>query len=413
MTSNPLPQELMDMIIDNLHDDIPSLQACSLAARAFAASTRTYIFNKIEIKPPQDSLSSQNTCQKFHQLLTSSPHIAPLVDELCIVLVGTETSFEYDSDGQYLEDRHVTWIMADRTLSLVLPLLDIKGISLVENAPVDWNSYGEFCMDWNTIHPQLKTALADVFSSPRLKSVHLRGIVVEYPCQLLSLFSDATSLNDMSLSRLYFTQRWDQRDPWPESQPWRPQLRSLLVSEISSDSFCRYLINVEIDLAHVSSLTVATDSIEWREKLMQATNSGVEHLRLRYLQAPWIGDSIKSVFGANLRSIHFFTVSTFRLMDALFKYCPHDTRLEFITFEGPENEDVILDSLNATIDVAIVYLPTLTMVEVRAYLWSDLETPFPAWSAAVISSLPSLVRRGMLTVTEIQMTEHEPHHGWE
>ncbi|KAJ6588072.1 hypothetical protein B0H19DRAFT_900559, partial [Mycena capillaripes] len=50
-----LPQELVDMVVDNLHDDIPSLESCSLAARTFLASTRTHIFNKIEIKPPPDS----------------------------------------------------------------------------------------------------------------------------------------------------------------------------------------------------------------------------------------------------------------------------------------------------------------------------------------------------------------------
>lgn len=82
---------------------------------------------------------------------------------------------------------------------------------------------------------------------------------------------------------MYFTKRWDEHDPWPESQPWHPQLRSLLHSEISGDSFGRYLINPRIDLSRLSSLTLVTDSIEWREKIMQATklgSGGVEHLRL-------------------------------------------------------------------------------------------------------------------------------------
>jgi hypothetical protein len=206
------------------------------------------------------------------------------VEELCIVLVGSETSFEYDSDGKYLKERHISWVMAGRTLSLVLPLLDLKRISLTENAPSDWNDSGEYSMNWNKMGRQLKSALANVFSSPRLEAVHLRGIVVESPSQLLSLFSEATALKELSLSRLYFTQRWDWLEGWPESQPWHPQLRSLLVSETQSASFCRHLVNSRIDLAHVTSLTLVTNSIDSRQKIMEANSGGAEHLRLWFMQ---------------------------------------------------------------------------------------------------------------------------------
>ncbi|KAJ6588045.1 hypothetical protein B0H19DRAFT_1226004, partial [Mycena capillaripes] len=105
---------------------------------------------------------------KFREPLTLSSHIAALVDELCIVLVGSKTPFGYDSDGDYLSERHVPWIMTDKTLSLVLPLLDLKRISLVENSPYDWDSEGKFSMSWMNLESQLKTVLANIFSSPRL-----------------------------------------------------------------------------------------------------------------------------------------------------------------------------------------------------------------------------------------------------
>ncbi|KAF7343249.1 hypothetical protein MVEN_01756700 [Mycena venus] len=301
--STHIPQELVDIIMDNLDDDIPSLKSCSLAARTFVSSAQIQIFRKIEITPPTHPLSLSSSCQKLYKLLTSSPHLAPLVDELCIVLVGSETSFEYDADGQYLEDRHVTWIMSGRkTLALILALLDLKRISLVENAPVDWNSYGQFSMKWNELGGHLKSELSRIFSSPGLESVHLRGIVVESPYQLLSLFSEATSLKEMSLSRVYFTKRWDQRDPWPESQTWQPQLRSLLLSDIASDTFCRHLVNPRINLTRVNSLTIVTEGSDWREKIIQATHGSVVDLRIRYLQEPGTG-VFKSIIGPNLRSL--------------------------------------------------------------------------------------------------------------
>ncbi|KAJ6552265.1 hypothetical protein DFH09DRAFT_1167544 [Mycena vulgaris] len=404
MAHDPIPQELVDLIVDNLHDDIPALK-----------SSRTHIFRKIEITPPPPLENGPSTCQRLYKLLTSSLHIASLVDELCIVLVGSETSFEYNEEGQYLTEPHATWIMAGRALSLVLPLLDLRRISLVENSPADWNSAGEFSMNWNKMGRTLKSALTEVFSSPKLESVQLRGIAVESPCQLLSLFSEATSLKGLSLSRVYFTQRWDQRKPWPDSDPWRPQLRFLLVSDSSGDSISPYLSNPRIDLSRVQSLGVVADSVEGRDKIvLQTTASGaVEHLRMWYLSAPSSPESIAHIFSANLRSIHLFTIPMFHLLSALFTACPHDSRLETIIIEGPAHMPVnfVSRSLDASAASAIAHLSSLKMVEMKVFVGPG-RPAFPEWSGATWSLLPSLVQRGMLTLTEIPVA-HGVHHGWE
>jgi hypothetical protein len=135
-----------------------------------------------------------------------------------------------------------------------------------------------YTMNWNRLGRQLKSALADVFSSTTLQSVHLRGIVLESPRQLLSFFSEASSLQELALSRVHF----EKADPWPASNPWRPRLRSLLVFDMGS--LCQHLINPSIDLDHLSLLTIITTS-GWREKLIQAS-SHVENLRLEYSEVP-------------------------------------------------------------------------------------------------------------------------------
>ncbi|KAJ7888414.1 hypothetical protein B0H14DRAFT_2693908 [Mycena olivaceomarginata] len=375
MSSTNLPQELVDVIVHNLREDIPSLKS---------------IYSKgIEIMPPTDPLSSSNSCQKLYKLLTLSPHLARLVDELCIVLVGPETSFEYDSDGQYLEDRHVTWIMRERrTLALVLPLLDLKRIS------AHWNSYGEFSMKWNELGRHLKAALSKAFSSPRLESVQLRGIVLESPRQLLALFSDATALTELSLSR------------WPESQPWHPRLQSLLASDISGDPICRQLISPRIDLTGITSLTIATEANDSREPIIRAANSTVEHLKLRYISGA--GD-FKSIIGPNLRSLHLLT-TTFHSMDALLNRVRTMLAFESVVFEGPLPR-TCAPSVNATVDAALVHFRFLKKVEVRRYLFYDSE-PFSTWSAEILASLPSLVQHSILAPTEVSV-EDKVHHGWE
>ena len=44
-----LPQELVDQIIDFLHDDHPTLQSCTLVARTWLPSSRLHLFSKISV----------------------------------------------------------------------------------------------------------------------------------------------------------------------------------------------------------------------------------------------------------------------------------------------------------------------------------------------------------------------------
>ncbi|KAJ7802544.1 hypothetical protein B0H14DRAFT_2891940 [Mycena olivaceomarginata] len=316
--SGHFPQELINLVVDNLHEDIATLKSCSLAAPTFVTSARIHIFKHIEITPPKRN-TGLSPCQKLLDLLTSSPHLAPLVDDLCIVLIGPDAQTG-------------PWIEAEATLPIVLSLLHLKRISLVENAPGALALRTDSTMDWNRLGRPLRSALAAIFSSPRLESVHLRGIRVESPFQLLSLFSGATSLEEMSLSRVYLRQRVG----WPKSSPWHPRLRSLLLSDVRGHPFYRYLLNPQIDLSHVNSLTVTSDSqFPAKEKLLRAA--------LHSERSPG-NDFPKSILGANLRSIHFFSPLPFMTMAEFFDaFCLHDSRLESIIFQGTEGRDPVFD----------------------------------------------------------------------
>ncbi|KAF7357381.1 hypothetical protein MSAN_01334100 [Mycena sanguinolenta] len=399
-----VPQELVHLIVDNLHDDIPSLKSCSLTARAFVFLAQKCLFNKVEILPPKSRDDQDSPCRKFHKLLTSSPHIASLVDELEIVLVGSETSFAYDEDVVYPGDPHVPWVMSGRTLPLVLSLLDLKRISLVKNSPSEWNNVGEFSMSWNRLGRSLKAALTAVFSSPKLESVRLRGIVVESPAQLLSLFSEATSLKEMSIARVRFTQRWNSLTPWPDSQPWHPQLQSLLVSEVDSDDLCPYILHPRINLTHIRSLTIATDLKERREEMTRAAVSGAtQHLAIYRPHC-----TVKSIFISNLRSLRLFSTDLLGLIPATFEACAEDySRLENLVFEGSttsfssqiRSESISIDT---TIESAMIHLSALKSVEIKACVWVDDNLPFRKWADSVRAALPSLVERSLLILTETQ-----------
>ncbi|KAJ6487164.1 hypothetical protein C8R47DRAFT_1216365 [Mycena vitilis] len=377
-----LPQELVDLIVDKIHEDkdVPSLKSCSLAARTFVSPARRHIFGKIEILPPRPAC---NPCEMFYQLLTLSPHIAPLVEELCIVLVGP-TSYPEARDRT---ERHpATRVMESSTLSLILPLLDLKRISLTENTRMTYPR--DSSLHWLRLQSELKSALMDVFS-------------------------ETTSLKELAFSRIYFTNTVKDRQPWPGWLHWRPQLRTLLVLEMRTNKFCHYIANPQVDLTRVNSLTLRTDLMSGAEgaELLQAMRAGsgsLEHLHLwetgglRLWEPHHYTDSsyLEKIHDLNLRTVHLSCASVSGLLSPFFQACPHDSRLERVVFEGHDAAlPVSLDTgLNATIESTVAQLRSLTTVEFRVR--SDNSDLLREWTVELREALPSLEQRGLLRVTK-------------
>ncbi|KAJ6455472.1 hypothetical protein C8R45DRAFT_944116 [Mycena sanguinolenta] len=341
----------------------------------------THLFKKIQINPPGDPPLS--SCEKFYQFLSSSPHIAPLVEDLCVVTVLV--------DPETLDEEHqASWITGDTTLSLILPLLNLTRISLLENAATHCRRYS---MNWSKMERPLKSALISVFSSSRLEAVHIRGIVIESAVQLLSLFSEATGLKEMSLSHLYFRPE-DRSEPWPESQLWRSQLQSLL-----------------IHLGHVRTLTVAAHSTEIN-KIVRAAKY-VERLRVFLPFGVWTSEFL----GTNLHSctcpsvdrywrcwvpcsklVRPILASSISNLRAAGKIQDFSSHAEFAT-------------INTTLD-QLCDLKTIELCRLNSKYWNTTDT-FAQWEAAVQAALPSLERRGMLRITENDLDQDIAYHRWE
>lgn len=70
-----LPQELVDWIVDHLHDDKPSLKACALVSKSWALSTYTHLFRSIHISGP-------NKLQEFASVLQPPPVFTSFIRKL-------------------------------------------------------------------------------------------------------------------------------------------------------------------------------------------------------------------------------------------------------------------------------------------------------------------------------------------
>ncbi|KAK0231496.1 hypothetical protein IW262DRAFT_486865 [Armillaria fumosa] len=81
--SPPLPQELIDYIIDILTSDIPMLWSCSLVCRLFPPGARGHLFREVNI-------GTWHLRQSFYVPCLSSPDILHVVKSLIGVIPGEE-----------------------------------------------------------------------------------------------------------------------------------------------------------------------------------------------------------------------------------------------------------------------------------------------------------------------------------
>ena len=85
-----LPQELIDTILENINIDVDinqwTLRCCSLACSSLLHPSRRRIFRRIVLYQPGHNYTSGSKptsyCQRLHNLLLKSPHIATFIQEL-------------------------------------------------------------------------------------------------------------------------------------------------------------------------------------------------------------------------------------------------------------------------------------------------------------------------------------------
>ncbi|KAK0226701.1 hypothetical protein IW262DRAFT_1363692 [Armillaria fumosa] len=89
-----MPQELIDYTLDFLHDDIPTLRACTLVSRAFLPCSRYHIYSNVFIVPTAELdifgkyAGQLYQCRKLAALLKHSPHVPPLVTRFGILAMS-------------------------------------------------------------------------------------------------------------------------------------------------------------------------------------------------------------------------------------------------------------------------------------------------------------------------------------
>ncbi|KAJ7126341.1 hypothetical protein C8R44DRAFT_851793 [Mycena epipterygia] len=297
--SPTLAQELLDIIIDELHTDIPTLKACALSSRAMVASAQIRLFHKVVLGPPAapsgNGIKKRTDCQKLLRLLELSPHLSSLIKDLCIL-----------DDDPLVE----SWILrAGRTLSALLPLLHLKRISIRCRTAY---------LDWNHIPRGLKASLEGVLASPSLQSVQLHGVLSDPPeCPLFHIFKDSHTLEHLSFSYIQKLEgefaRALQLDP-PHSSGlvappvWAPKIRSLVIDKMNDHHIhlLRALLSSAVDYSRLSQLTFSEFTEAEVNEVLSAVQDRnvVEHLGIWYRYSHSFTAGLPSLqYLGNLRTI--------------------------------------------------------------------------------------------------------------
>lgn len=167
--SSPFPQEIIDAIIDHLHDEKAALAAFSLASPSFRSPAQKLLYTEITLKP-----NIQNIKRILHlgRLLRRNPRLRTYIRILVLDL---------HHDPKFLGRR------ALRTVLRMLPRL--HSLSLVAEQ-----------LSWSRNIPKcLKSVLLDLFRSQNLTKLTLSGLW-DFP---ISLLQGDRHINELHLQGVF------------------------------------------------------------------------------------------------------------------------------------------------------------------------------------------------------------------
>ncbi|KAJ7801445.1 hypothetical protein B0H14DRAFT_3489576 [Mycena olivaceomarginata] len=167
-TGDPLPQELLDLFIDNLGDELENLRSCALVSSAFLPSSRARIFSHIRV-------DTDLALEELQRLLEDLPSLAARVESLHLGGngVGWIPSWPGSSKAH--------WQFSSLFVSLVRLCISIA-------------------VEWTSISENFRNSIQLTLRSPTVTCVELAGLV-GLP---LAFLAHCPALRSLTLTRVFF-----------------------------------------------------------------------------------------------------------------------------------------------------------------------------------------------------------------
>jgi hypothetical protein len=166
--------EVVDVIIDHLHDCKSALQSCALVSRTWLPASHLHLFRRIELGPK--SPSQPHCCHKLYAIIQRSPHIVSNIRELRI------------HEGTDLRLNSV-WVNDTPCLALLL------------NSLTHLNTLHLKKINWVGLTSELRGALRHVVVSNPVSNFEFENCHIPFS-SLLSIFNMCST--SISLTLIYF-----------------------------------------------------------------------------------------------------------------------------------------------------------------------------------------------------------------
>ncbi len=147
-SSRSVPQELIDFTLDFLHDDVPTLRACSLVSCAFLPCSRHHIYSNVFIVHIDKLDSFRKYAGQLYQyqnlaaLLEHSPHLAPLV-----------TRFGIHGKPQWMTDV----LMYPSLFPIIQSLRNLSHLEFIARSWGEFQSWARFPVDTHSFLAALRS----------------------------------------------------------------------------------------------------------------------------------------------------------------------------------------------------------------------------------------------------------------
>jgi len=276
MSSRILPQELVDSIIDHLHDDPATLHSCALVSSAWLPASRYHIFRRVSIRLVPHDTSHGGKANSLYRIAVSSPDIAPYIRDL----------FVYMGDQTVLARNQMTQL-EEKSLPLLLRLL--ANLRRLEFEPSGGGR--------RPLFPWGKGVIDSICTASCLPSVvelRLCGMCFDSSAQLLRMFRLFPALKVLQLKNVRLVDTEKVQDPYIDYRyeeeeggnalitAQRTRLDVLILSLSNSHTITEVLFHPQsfIDVTSICRLNLVVHSPLWA-KLLRSTPH-LEHLGINF-----------------------------------------------------------------------------------------------------------------------------------
>ncbi|KAG6828892.1 hypothetical protein H0H92_006398 [Tricholoma furcatifolium] len=302
-----LPQELVDHIIDQLHDDFTTLSTCSIVCHAWRPTSLFHIFSTLALKVTPN-VAPSDLCRRLYHLLSSSPSICSYVRELD-VLEGSQLGTQVAPHVALAGSQSTIWVTTDRTLPHIFR-------KLTHLRRLDFGAQSA-TIQWSRMPPSAHNAIRQMFSLSSLTNIRLAFWNFTSFWDLSSLLSCSTALRCLTLSNITFGHQPGSDVPGSPlvlsdlqeevalgSAPRQCRIESLTVEHVHSAEFGDWLLGPEsaIDLSSLRELRIALfNDIDFVKRLVARAGGALEHFHFKMGESDPHRFDLNANF--NLRSI--------------------------------------------------------------------------------------------------------------